>query len=219
MSRKRLFSSINIWDEMIRASSVRNYMLDDPLIDYLQEYNIKSINSIPRKSRYINQNNDNFTNFLLEEGIKFEERVMNEIKKNHNVNTVCSSHRESKNYEKFNETINLMKKGVNIIYQGVLHNYNNKTFGVPDLIVRSDYVNKLLNNNIIDKEEEKLKSDKLGINFHYKIIDIKHCAIPFRKDNKHIFNSLLGQKVLKSIFINKPKNIKLLFKFKENISI
>ena len=188
MSRKRLFSSINIWDEMIRASSVRNYMLDDPLIDYLQEYNIKSINSIPRKSRYINQINDNFTNFLLEEGIKFEERIINEIKKNHIVNTVCLSHRESKNSEKFNETINLMKKGVDIIYQGVLHNYNNKTFGVPDLIVRSDYVNKLLNNNIIDKEEEKLKSNKLGINFHYKIIDIKHCAIPFRKDNKHILN-------------------------------
>jgi len=39
------------------------------------------------------------------------------------------------------------------------------------------------------------------------------------KDNKHIFNSLLGQKILKSIFINKPKNIKLLFKFKENISL
>ena len=65
MSRKRLFSSINIWDEMIRASSVRNYMLDDPLIDYLQEYNIKSINSVPRKSRYINQTHDNFTNFLI----------------------------------------------------------------------------------------------------------------------------------------------------------
>ena len=105
MSRKRLFSSINIWDEMIRASSVRNYMLDDPLIDYLQEYNIKTINSVPRKSRYINQTNDNFTNFLLEEGIKFEEKVMNDIKKNHNVITVCLSHRESKNPEKFNETI------------------------------------------------------------------------------------------------------------------
>lgn len=39
------------------------------------------------------------------------------------------------------------------------------------------------------------------------------------KDNKHIFNSLLGQKILKSIFVNKPKNIKLLFKFKENISL
>ena len=39
------------------------------------------------------------------------------------------------------------------------------------------------------------------------------------KDNKHIFNSLLGQKILKSIFINKPKNIKLLFKFKENSSL
>jgi hypothetical protein len=139
---------------------------------------------------------------------------MNDIKKNHDVNTVCLSHRESKNSEKFYETINLMKKGVNIIYQGVLHNYNNKTFGVPDLIVRSDYVNKLLNNNIIDKEEEKLKSNKLGINFHYKIIDIKHCSIPFRKDNKHILNessvpAFKGQLYIYTLALNKIQGIKI----------
>jgi len=33
------------------------------------------------------------------------------------------------------------------------------------------------------------------------------------RNNDNLFNSLLGQKLLKSIFINKPKNIKLLFKY------
>ena len=190
MTKKKVTSlfSYNIWNDMIRASAVRNYMLDDPLIDYLQEYNIKNISDKPNNNKRRNINNDNFSNYLMEEGVKFEEKVITEMKKYHNITTVCTSHRESRNINKFNETINLMKKGENIIYQGVLHNYENKTFGVPDLIVRSDYINKLFNKNIISLEEENIKSDKLNINFHYKIVDIKHCTIPFRKDNIHILN-------------------------------
>ena len=34
------------------------------------------------------------------------------------------------------------------------------------------------------------------------------------KNNTNIFNSLLGQQLLKSIFINKPKNIKLAITYK-----
>ena len=38
------------WTKMIPASSVRNYMLNDPLLDYLKEYKITSIDSIPQQS-------------------------------------------------------------------------------------------------------------------------------------------------------------------------
>ena len=34
------------WNEMISASSVRNYMLDDPLIDWLKYYSIDNINTL-----------------------------------------------------------------------------------------------------------------------------------------------------------------------------
>ena len=35
------------WNYMVSASSTRNYLLHDPLIDYLNEYNITSLDKIP----------------------------------------------------------------------------------------------------------------------------------------------------------------------------
>ena len=40
-------SNNDIWNQMVSASSVRNYMLNDPLIDFLKEYNINSITDKP----------------------------------------------------------------------------------------------------------------------------------------------------------------------------
>jgi hypothetical protein len=107
-----------------------------------------------------------------------------------------------------------MKQGVPIIYQGVLHNYENKTFGIPDLIVRSDYINKLIGYNIISDEESKLRSPKLNINYHYKIIDIKHSNIPLRADGIHILNSdsipaYKGQLYIYTIALNKILGINI----------
>jgi hypothetical protein len=67
-------------------------------------------------------------------------------------------------------TQNMIKKGVPIIYQGVLHNSKNKSYGLPDLIVRADYINKIIDEEI-DIELRKLKATK---QYPYYIIDIKN---------------------------------------------
>ena len=38
-----------------------------------------------------------------------------------------------------------MKKGIPIICQAVLYNFEDKTYGLPDILIRSDYINKLVN--------------------------------------------------------------------------
>lgn len=183
------------WSKMIGASSTRNYMLNDPLIDWLKEFNINSINDKPSKIMHRNKrarsNSDNmdiFTKHIFGAGDDFENELMNIISKFHKVVKVCDIN-ECKLVEKFNDTINLIKKGTPIIYQGVLHNYDNNTFGMPDLIVRSDYINRLMGYNVILNEEEKINSPKLNLSYHYKIIDIKHSNIPLRADGIHILNS------------------------------
>jgi len=186
------------WNYMVSASSTRNYLLHDPLIDYLNEYNITSLDKIPRINsknndtiisiENKNKTNDIFVNYIMNAGVKFENELVNIIKKSHKVITIAN-YRDSKNIEKYKKTIELMKEGEPIIYQGILHNYENYTFGTPDLIVRSDYVNKLMNNYIISDEEANIPSPKLGIPYHYKIIDIKHSNIPLRADGIHILNS------------------------------
>jgi hypothetical protein len=204
------------WNYMISASSTRNYLLHDPLIDYLNEYNITSLDKIPGanpKNNTIisienkNKTNDIFVNYIMNAGVEFENELIKIIEKSHKVITVAN-YRDSKNIEKYKETIELMRKGEPIIYQGILHNYENYTFGTPDLIVRSDYVNKLMNNYIISDEEANIPSPKLGIPYHYKIIDIKHSNIPLRADGIHILNSdsipaYKGQLYIYTIALNK----------------
>lgn len=195
--RLSFLKSYNINNNMIpnyfvSASSIRNFMLNDPIIDYLKEYNSKNINIINKrqykKIKKQNKKQDNFTDFILNAGVNFEEELINILSKDHEIIKVAE-YTESRNVNKFKETINLMKKGVPIIYQGVLHNSDNDTFGLPDLIVRSDYINTLLKYQVISNEESKIKSPLLKTDFHYKIIDIKHSTIQLRSNGLHILNN------------------------------
>ena len=190
--------------DMISASSIRNYMLNDPLIDYLREYKLPSNKS---------DHKDLFYNYIMNAGIKFEDELIKLIMKNHTVIKVAD-YTQSKQEDKLNETITLMKGGIPIIYQGVLHNYDNNTFGLPDLIVRSDYINKLMNYNVISDDESNLESPLLGTKFHYKIIDIKHSTISLRSDGIHILNSdnipaYKGQLCIYTLALNKIQGIKI----------
>lgn len=197
--KKIKLSHNNIWNEMVSASSVKNYMLNDPLIDYLKEYNINSLDDKPSKrpnsistismSSHSNISiTDSFTQYIMNAGIEFEEALIKILKKNHKIVKVADGI-HSRKKEKYKETISLMKKGIPIIYQGVLHNYNNNTYGLPDLLIRSDYINKLLNYNVISNEEANLPSPKLKIKFHYKVVDIKHSNINLKADGIHILNT------------------------------
>lgn len=177
------------WSEMISASSTRNYFLNDPLIDWVKEFNVTSINDVPSKKgnstgsiKY--QIDDPFTKFIMEQGCKFEEQVVHLIEKKHNLVKVAESY-QSRDKILYQKTIDLMKKGVPIIYQGILHNYDNKTFGAPDLMIRNDYLNKFIGYNVY---EETFGSPKLGVDWHYVIVDIKHSQINLTSDSIHIRN-------------------------------
>ena len=180
-NKKRILTN---WNEMISASSIRNYILEDPLLDWLKYYSINSINDIPKqRTTYLtnNYNNNNskdtlsFNNFIMEQGNIFEKNVFDKLKQlnNNNINIVqVSYNNESQSYEKYMKTIDYMKQGIDIIYQGVLHDYKKKLYGVPDLLVRVDKFNEIFNQNI------KLSNNyKSLINYHYVVVDIKHSTI------------------------------------------
>ena len=86
---KRVKSDEINWNNMISASKVRNYLLKDPLLDWLHEFNITSLNSIPNKR---NKNNnlringfDNFTQFIMNQGLMFESNVYQFLKRKYQV--------------------------------------------------------------------------------------------------------------------------------------
>uniref|UniRef100_A0A6C0H900 Uncharacterized protein n=1 Tax=viral metagenome TaxID=1070528 RepID=A0A6C0H900_9ZZZZ len=202
----------------VPASSVRNYLLNDPLLDYLKEYNIYSLTDQPRKRKRIINNDSilqsHYSSIIMNAGIEFENELIKLLLKNHKIITVATNPSHSKSKAKYEETIELMKNGIEIIYQGVLHNTDNNTFGMPDLLVRSDYINILLNYKVITDEEAILPSNNLKINYHYKVIDIKHSNIYLRSDGIHILNTnscpaYKGQLYVYTIALNKILGINI----------
>lgn len=167
----------------VNASSTRNFAFNDNLADWLNEYGrAKGLVPIYDTGTRYNES-ANFTNYIMDKGNEFEKVVINTIRERFgdDVVTVCDTY-NSANLEKYKETLELMKKGVPIIYQGPIRNYDNRSYGTPDLIVRSDYINRLVNTTILSKEEENISSPLLGINYHYRIIDIKFSSFKLCAD-------------------------------------
>ncbi len=170
------------WDNMIEKyispSKLFNYFLDDPLLDYLDYYGSLlgyRKNECPE---------DVIT--IMNKGCKFEEQVIHILRKNKiPIIEIC---KHSSWVDGSLETLQLMSAGFPIIAQGYLVNNINKTKGRSDIIIRSDYLNKI-KQGIISEDDAKIPS-KFG-NWHYRIIDIKMSNLCLSADGKHIINTKL----------------------------
>lgn len=187
----------------IAASKTRNASLNDHCLDYFRAYNILDINDTPEKrefsfepsSKYerANKSSENavsFVDFLLTSGNTFEDNIIESIKNKYEDNFVkiCESY-ESRNINNYKLTIEEMKKGTPIIYQPVLYCYKHQVFGCADLIIRSDWLNRITNSNILTEKEEKITSIILEKDYHYRVIDIKFSKLHFNTDEVTLRNN------------------------------
>jgi hypothetical protein len=249
--KKLKISSFNFMENngWISATSVKNYVLNDPLIDWLDRYYYKNKEELcnvlddnskrtTKKRRIVcplfNKNKvvptnlkkskkNSSLNLLFTNGKEFEKKVMDYLTDfmdtNFNKRTVTvftdndwENHKKSQNMtlmkEKMNETVKYMNDGIPIIFQGVLMNSDNYTYGMPDILIRSDFINNIFT---VKLEDESLNISAPNLdtsNYHYRVIDIKWttialCAnglnlrnedrIPAYKSQLAIYNSALGK--------------------------
>lgn len=175
-----LFSENN--NNLISATKVYNYMVGDPLIDWLK----LSSNSKILSNNHNSKNTDSFHNYILERGHQFEENVIKFI--NDNIHPVIKVS-EYINSETCKKTIELMKAGTPIIHSAPIINNYNKTKGIIDILIRSDYINKISNIEVLSEEEIVKSAVKLCNPYHYIVIDIKFSTLPLLSDGKHLQNS------------------------------
>jgi len=187
--------SYNIDNSWISASRTRNYLMDDALVDYLEQnkiYRVEDLTSVSKKRKRreeeVVNSSDQYLNTILNNGIEFENRIIEELFKRFPNKVVKVIDINSKNKSKdpiyYHMTVELIKKGVPIIYQGVLHDTVTKTYGLPDLIVRADYINKIFDEEI-EVNMKKLKSNK---QYPYYIIDIKNSNLHLSARSDTILN-------------------------------
>lgn len=182
-------------------SDLRNYFIDEPLLDYLKYYGYKnhSIINDPKNSEL------GFFEYITQKGVEFEKHTIEKLIENININNenVCKSKIGGRKYnyviiandnyglnnKKYQETINAFKNGVDIIIHGVLIDYQNKFRGVPDLLVRSDIVNEFFGQDIYPSYLCKVKNTLNNKKYHYVPIEIKYASLQYLTDGQSLGNS------------------------------
>jgi hypothetical protein len=196
----------------VSAGKTRNWVRNDPLLDYLDMYGSEQHITIPniikdmsgvkkakvgetlKESIVERKPLDNSHAFLLEQGNQFESAVLSYVKNKFpkKVVQVAFNKKDIVLESKANETLDLMRKGTPFIYQAVLHDWDSCTFGSPDFIVRSDYLHKLVKVAPLTRKEYQMKA---GTDFsaknrwHYVIVDVKYSTLKLRTDGIHLTNS------------------------------
>jgi len=184
----------------ISATSTYNYMMKDPLLDWLKYHHSTFTHTNKRYSKSVNLSrnntssttNYNFTSYIMDQGVTFEKKVMKLITKKFTSSRVLEIHGElaPRDPKKARETVQAMKNGVPIIHSGVLHDQSRNTFGIPDLLIRSDWIKFLVHESpYLLPEIENIPSPTLNRPWHYRIIDIKFTCLLLRADSSHLLNS------------------------------
>lgn len=159
----------------VSATSLFNFMKHDTLSDWMK------YNSVNKKGEM-----SEFTKFILSRGNKFEDDVIEYIDKN--------IHRIVKVSDKITDytckkTLEFMKAGVPLIHSAPVINPENKTMGVIDLLVRSDYISCLVDFPPLSYKEGIINAPILGRNkYHYVVVDIKFTTLNLCSDGIKIRN-------------------------------
>lgn len=194
-----------------------NNCKDDSLQKKIKPNEIVENNSLQKKIKpnknitKLLKNDHDGLNILFHNGLIFEEKVFDEIKKlGDNINKDCTKPFHHTVYtnddhnrqtcrsdmevikEKKQETLEYMRQGIPVIFQAVLMNNKNYTYGIADIIIRSDYINEIINKKIYYEDLDK-NAPYLHINgddkYHYRVIDIKWTTIELCSNGEYLRNS------------------------------
>ena len=194
------------WRSWVSAGRTRNWMLHDPLIDWLQLYG-KSRNFVPSQelSRY-DQNLD-FLEFIFEKGREFEAGILRLLQDNYEVAILAADYRDILSLRKAEETFASMQSGVPVIHQGVLWDVENRNYGAPDFLVRSDVLREIFPGELTETEASLSAPDIGDQGWHYRVVDTKFTTLhlnasgevgndgsaPAYKAQLYVYNRMLGR--------------------------
>jgi hypothetical protein len=174
------------WLEWIGAGRTRNWILGDPILDWLALYG-RDNGFVPDDERPAYDARTDFRQFVLERGVNFEVGVTNLLERRCPVVRVASCRDDSRSLERARETLAALRAGVPVVAQGVLRNPNRQTYGVPDLLVRSDILATWFP-EMLSAEEASISAPLLGHSFHYRAVDIKFHTFDITSDG-HVSTS------------------------------
>ena len=163
----------------IAATKTFNFMNDDCIVDWLER-------GFTRRRERSNSSEGiqetSFTDYIRQRGIEFERKIVSYIDK-----CICPVVKVADFYSfnGLNKTRELLKSGTPIIHSAPICHHPSRTFGIADLLVRSDYIKKLAPNTDFENLDH---GSKFSHNYHYIVIDIKFCTLKLNCKGKFMLN-------------------------------
>ena len=158
----------------ISATEFDNYVNGDKFVDWM-------IVSNPKKIKHPLQ-------FLFSKGNAFEDKIISLLEKNigfslPKTSTLQTSREYTDDLDVLDmtKTIGLMKAGEKIIYSAYISDNEEKIRGIPDLLVRNDFLKTFFN---LDVEEG---SSNFG-NYYYVPVEIKFSTLVLASDSWTLLN-------------------------------
>ena len=195
----------------IAATYLRNYLLGDPFLDWLEYHHVsyslrnKTYAQVADAARPISKRSTDrswrlaslsppnssplrraeFVPFIMKRGLKFERKVIASLFSEFgptNARDVGGTLAATKA---------AMNQGVPIICNGFVVSSRLECYGVPDLLVRSDWLRKIVKRAPVrNRATETRPAPGLDGNpsFHYRVVDIKFSCLNLRSDGVHLRN-------------------------------
>lgn len=193
------------WGEWVSASQTRNHALGHPLIDWLESHG--EAHGFTRDAA---DERTDFGAFIMAKGLEFERAVVGHLRGLTEVRTILpegASRAERRDPAAAEATFAALAEGVPIVCQGVLRDAETRTWGAPDLLVRSDLLAELFPASL-SANDAAIPAPDLGIGArHYRVVDVKYATLglaaggelgnsgsaPAYKVQTYLYNRALGR--------------------------
>ncbi len=169
------------WDEWVAPSRTFNYCSEDPLVDWLELHG-RSHGFVPDNERGGYDERTDFRRFLVARAEEFESAVCSYLGSRYELLRICSEPAARRTRAAADDTWQAMRNGAAIIAQGVLWNPANRTYGSPDLLVRSDVLETLFPDDLPHDPAVVPAGDLPLGERHYRVVDIKFTTLDLLKD-------------------------------------
>ncbi|HEY7624840.1 MAG TPA: hypothetical protein VIA63_07425 [Candidatus Limnocylindria bacterium] len=168
------------WLDWVPAGELRNWCEGDLLADWLAEYGeqhgFRRDDQLPTYDRVFD-----LARYLMEQGRRFEQAVIVDLQRRWPVTRVTTRPDESRSLAAAEATWDAMKNGAPLIAAGVLRDPERRTYGIADLLVRSDVLTELCPDAFVGDQLE-LPVVALRHGRHYRLVELKFSTLRLLKD-------------------------------------
>ncbi len=183
------------WSRWVAAGAVRHWCDGDPLLDWLDLYG--EANGLARDDRQPAYDpRFDLPRLIGERGQRFEELVIAHLAGRYPVTRVAELADDARSLDAARATWQAMAAGDPVVAHAVLRDPQSRTYGVVDLLVRSDVLAHEFPGSFDDPATERDPAPALpGQHWHYRLIDVRYATLELLKGGTLSPANDLGQLV------------------------